>query len=135
MRVRALAGRWRSLPTRTIRTRLAAIYTTLFILCAAGLLGITYGVVSQQYTAAYFISSGVQAGGITVRAGPANGSSGKAQRSSGIGGGTVHDDGPESHRVRGALAARAGDRRRGPGERRARHAAALVGDRPRESWR
>ncbi|MGH2851910.1 MAG: sensor histidine kinase, partial [Solirubrobacteraceae bacterium] len=89
MRVRALAGRWRSLPTRTIRTRLAAIYTTLFILCAAGLLGITYGVVSQQYTAAYFISSGVQAGGITVQGGVANGSSGDAQRSPGIGSGAV----------------------------------------------
>jgi signal transduction histidine kinase len=67
MRVRALAGRWRSLPTRTIRMRLTVVYTTLFILCAAALLGITYGVVAQQYSTAYFISSGAAAGNLTVR--------------------------------------------------------------------
>jgi signal transduction histidine kinase len=62
--------------------RLTAVYTTLFILCAAGLLGITYGVVSDQYTAAYFISSGVQAGGLSLRTQGTTGPSGEIHGSS-----------------------------------------------------
>ncbi|MGD0198955.1 MAG: ATP-binding protein [Solirubrobacteraceae bacterium] len=55
---RRLARRWRSLPPRTIRLRLTAVYGSLFIVCGAALLAITYGLVSIQYTRAFFENSG-----------------------------------------------------------------------------
>ncbi len=63
--------RWRSLPPRTLRLRLTIIYGGLFILCGAALLGITYGLVSNRYTAGYVLSvgKGVQAFGFTTRSG------------------------------------------------------------------
>ena len=70
MSARALAApltrRWRSLPPRTIRLRLTAIYGSLFIICGAALLGITYGLVSSQYTTGFFVSNGKQAGSAAV---------------------------------------------------------------------
>src|SRR5207253_2716157 len=42
----------------TIRLRLTAVYGGLFLACGAGLLAITYFLVSRQYTANLFITSG-----------------------------------------------------------------------------
>ena len=58
----ALTRRWQSLPPRTIRLRLTLIYGGLFILCSAALLGITYGLVSNRYTAGYVQAIGKQSG-------------------------------------------------------------------------
>jgi signal transduction histidine kinase len=61
-----LMHRWRSLPPRTIRLRLTAVYGGLFILCGAALLGITYGLVASQYSSAYVIAKGTQASGVAI---------------------------------------------------------------------
>jgi len=53
-----LTRRWRPLPLRTIRLRLTLVYGGLFLVCGAALLGITYGLVSSQYTTSFFIKSG-----------------------------------------------------------------------------
>jgi len=53
-----LTRRWRPLPLRTIRLRLTLVYGGLFLVCGAALLGITYGLVSSQYTSSFFIKSG-----------------------------------------------------------------------------
>ena len=47
-------GRWRSLPPRTIRLRLTAVYAGLFLACGAGLLAINYALVSGRLTSDYF---------------------------------------------------------------------------------
>ena len=57
-----LIGRWRSLPPRTIRLRLTAIYAGLFLVCAAALLAINYGLVSERLTSTYFERVSVSAG-------------------------------------------------------------------------
>jgi signal transduction histidine kinase len=57
-----LTGRWRTLPRRTIRLRLTAIYTGLFLACGAALLAINYGLVSAQLTSNYFASLSVEVG-------------------------------------------------------------------------
>jgi signal transduction histidine kinase len=53
-----LRRRWHPLPLRTIRLRLTLVYGGLFLVCGAALLGITYGLVSSQYTPSFFIKSG-----------------------------------------------------------------------------
>jgi signal transduction histidine kinase len=57
-----LTGHWRSLPPRTIRLRLTAIYAGLFLSCGAALLAINYGLVSGQLTSHYFKNINDQAG-------------------------------------------------------------------------
>ena len=98
-----LVGRWRTLPPRTIRLRLTAVYGGLFLVCGAALLAINYGLVSGRLTSDYFAKVSVKAGqeqvfiarhvgfssgGVSVKqvggtaAGPAGGgSSGRATRS------------------------------------------------------
>jgi signal transduction histidine kinase len=61
-----LAHRWRRLPRRTIRLRLTLIYGSLFIVSGAALLGITYVLVSAQYTTEYFLGIGQQAAGAVI---------------------------------------------------------------------
>jgi signal transduction histidine kinase len=46
------------LPRRTVRMRLTLIYGGLFLLCGAGLLAITYVLVSNGFTVGYFSSTG-----------------------------------------------------------------------------
>ncbi len=46
------------LPAPTIRRRLTAAYSGLFLLCGAALLGTTYVLARHQYTSSFFISSG-----------------------------------------------------------------------------
>ena len=65
MRKRRPAGliaRWRTLPPRTIRLRLTAIYAGLFIACGAGLLAINYALVSGQLTTGFFTRISLNAG-------------------------------------------------------------------------
>lgn len=57
-----LVGRWRTLPPRTIRMRLTAVYGGLFLACGAGLLAINYGLVSGRLTSDYFSQVSVDAG-------------------------------------------------------------------------
>jgi signal transduction histidine kinase len=57
-----LTGRWRSVPPRTIRLRLTAIYAGLFLACGAGLLAINYGLVSGQLSSHYFKNISFKAG-------------------------------------------------------------------------
>ncbi len=76
-----LTRRWRPLPLRTIRLRLTLVYGGLFLVCGAALLGITYGLVSSQYTTSFFIKSGTdqvatqvgQVGGVVSRSISASG--------------------------------------------------------------
>ncbi len=59
---RRLIARWRSLPPRTIRVRLTAIYAGLFLACGAGLLAINYALVSGRLTSDYFAKISFNAG-------------------------------------------------------------------------
>jgi signal transduction histidine kinase len=78
-----LTRRWRPLPLRTIRLRLTLVYGGLFLVCGAALLGITYGLVSSQYTTSFFIKSGTdqvatqvgEVGGVLSRSITASGAS------------------------------------------------------------
>jgi signal transduction histidine kinase len=57
-----LIGRWPTLPRRTIRLRLTAVYGGLFLACGAALLAINYGLVSGRLTSDYFAKVSVNAG-------------------------------------------------------------------------
>lgn len=57
-----LIGRWGTVPRRTIRLRLTAIYAGLFLACGAALLAINYGLVSGRLTTDYFTQITVKAG-------------------------------------------------------------------------
>jgi signal transduction histidine kinase len=59
---RRLIARWRTLPPRTIRVRLTAIYAGLFLASGAGLLAINYALVSGQLTSDYFAKISFNAG-------------------------------------------------------------------------
>lgn len=48
------------LPARTIRLRLTLVYGSLFLVCGAALLTITYVLVRRQYTGNFFITTGKQ---------------------------------------------------------------------------
>ena len=64
--VSLLIARWRTLPPRTIRLRLTAIYAGLFLACGAGLLAINYALVSGQLTSDYFAKISVKAGNAQI---------------------------------------------------------------------
>lgn len=104
--VARLVGRWRSLPPRTIRLRLTAIYAGLFLACGAALLAINYGLASGQLTSHYFKDItdkagqeqvfiaehvGVASGGVVVKqiGGTAAAPAGGSARGAGTVGGAV----------------------------------------------
>ncbi|HEX4035444.1 MAG TPA: ATP-binding protein [Solirubrobacteraceae bacterium] len=57
-----LIRRWGTVPRRTIRLRLTAIYAGLFLACGAALLAINYGLVSGRLTTDYFTKITISAG-------------------------------------------------------------------------
>jgi signal transduction histidine kinase len=92
VRPRRLAARWRSLPPRTIRLRLTAVYGGLFLACGAALLAINYGLVSGQISPSYFLRVDTKLSGqITEKvsalfaSGTISGSSGGTTRISHVG--------------------------------------------------
>ncbi len=54
------------LPANTLRLRLAVLYGSLFLVCGAALLTITYLLVAHQYTGKFFVTAGQQSGGIGI---------------------------------------------------------------------